>query len=136
MIYKSLIIYSYIFGYTLLTKYRNLLIFTIFFFPVTYGNQIITSKITSFWKLEFWISTFGDILPIRKKGCLERICIGVWSWVPCHVVESTWRVALTQRCPPPLLEVNVLWLDRSYEYVNLTIQLDRHRKRPFLQRNE
>jgi hypothetical protein len=38
MIYKSLIIYSYIFGYKLLTKYTNLLISTIFFFRIAYGD--------------------------------------------------------------------------------------------------
>jgi hypothetical protein len=136
MIYKSWIIYSYIFGYTLLTKYRNLLIFTIFFFPHRLwrsNNYLQNHFISENWILNFyfWWYFANKKKRVAWKGYALEFGAGFHAmlWNP----HEEWRL---HKGPPPLLEVNVLCLDWSYEYVNLTIQLDRHRKRPFFQRNE
>jgi len=115
MIYKSLIIYSYIFGYTLLTKYRNLLIFTIFFFPNRLwrlNNYLQNHFIFETWILNFY---FWWYFANRKKVLLGKdMCFefGAGFYANLQNPHEEWSL----HKGPPLLEVNVLrmfcvWID-------------------------
>ncbi len=68
-------------------KYRNLAIFTPFFFAHFW--LLKTSKITSFVTFEFWISIFGDVSPIKILKKRLRVWFDVQTHSPARSRSQT-----------------------------------------------